>query len=105
LENPLLRPMKDTIKRTAERRGWRPHTAQRNRPLSYRRLGRMLTSAGLEPVVWSTFGFGPFELFRQPLLPERLGIALYRYLQRLADRDVPGVRAAGAQHLVLARKT
>jgi hypothetical protein len=49
-------------------------------------------------------GFGPFSYFRQHLFPEPLGTTLHHRLQRLADRGVPGLRAAAAQYIVLAQK-
>ena len=104
LENPLLRPAKELVKRVAERRGWRAEKARRNPPLSRRALRGMLGAAGLEAVATKTFGFGPFEVLHRPLLPETMGVVLYHWLQNLADHQVSVVRAAGAQHLFLALK-
>jgi len=104
LENPLLYPAKEAVKRVLETRGRRRRAAGRNRPVSGDQLLRLLTPHGLEVVAWKTFGFGPFTAFRRPLLPERLGAKLYHRLQAAADREVPGLRSAGAQHLFLARK-
>jgi hypothetical protein len=39
------------------------------------------------------------------VLPERLGLRVNGCLQRLADREVPGMRSAGSQYLVLAART
>lgn len=52
-----------------------------------------------------TLGFGPFSLFRHTLVPEPLGTVLHHRLQRLADRNTPGFRSAGAHYIVLARKS
>jgi len=104
LENPLLYPAKEAMKRALEKRGRRRRAAGRNRPVYRGQLHRLLTSLGLEVVAWTTFGFGPFTAFRRPLLPERVGATLYHRLQASADRGVPGLRSAGAQHLFLARK-
>jgi ubiquinone/menaquinone biosynthesis C-methylase UbiE len=104
LENPLLHPAKEAVKRALQRRGRRQRAAGRNRPISRAQLQRLLTSLGLEVVAWTTFGFGPFTAFRRSLLPESLGATLYHRLQASADRGVPGLRSAGAQHLFLARK-
>jgi ubiquinone/menaquinone biosynthesis C-methylase UbiE len=104
LENPLLHPVKEAMKRALEERGRRRRAAGRNRPLSQGQLHRVITSVGLEVVGWTTFGFGPFTTFRRRLLPDRLGATLYHRLQASADRGAPGLRSAGAQHLFLARK-
>jgi 2-polyprenyl-3-methyl-5-hydroxy-6-metoxy-1,4-benzoquinol methylase len=52
-----------------------------------------------------TLGFGPFTLFRHPVLPEPLGIRLHHRLQFLADRKVPVLRCSGAHYIVLASKS
>jgi D-aspartate ligase len=65
---------------------------------------RMVAAAGLERVAGSTFGFGPFTLLGRRLLPDPVGVRVNAYLQGLADRDVPGLRSAGTQYLVVARK-
>ena len=104
LENPLLRPIKEAVKRTLEEQRRRHRAARRNRPVSQRQLHRLLTSVGLEAVTWTTFGFGPFTAFRRPLLPDTPGARLYDRLQASADRGTPGLQSAGAQHLFLAQK-
>jgi hypothetical protein len=38
------------------------------------------------------------------VLPDPIGVRVDASLQSLADRDMPGLRAAGAQHLIVARK-
>jgi ubiquinone/menaquinone biosynthesis C-methylase UbiE len=105
LENPLLHPAKETLKGALEERGRRRKAATRNRPVSRRELDGLIASVGLEPVRWTTIGFGPFTVFRRRLLPDRLGATLYDHLQSSADRGARGYRSAGAQHLLLARKT
>jgi hypothetical protein len=69
-----------------------------------RQLARLLDAAGLEPVRWSTVGFGPFSLLGRPLFSERTSQAVHQQLQRLAERDWPILRASGTHHLILARK-
>ena len=76
-------------------------------PATFHRRGeldRILAAAGLEPVAGATFGFGPFTLLGRRLLPDPVGVRVDASLQSLADRGVPGVRSAGAQYLVVARK-
>jgi ubiquinone/menaquinone biosynthesis C-methylase UbiE len=104
LENPLLHPAKEMLKGALEEHGWRRRAARRNRPVSRRELDELVASVGLEPVRWTTFGFGPFTVFRRRLLPDRMGATLYDRLQASADRGARGYRSAGAEHLFLARK-
>jgi hypothetical protein len=70
---------------------------------SINEFDQLIRRAGLEPVASSTFGFGPFTLFRRKLLPKRLALLIDSWLQRLADKGVPGLRSVGAQNVVLAR--
>jgi ubiquinone/menaquinone biosynthesis C-methylase UbiE len=104
LENPLLHPAKEALKRALQAGRLKRRTAGRNRPLRRHQLQRRLMSLGLEVISWTTFGFGPFTAFRRPLLPKGLGAKVYHGFQGLADRRYPGLRSAGAQHLFLARK-
>lgn len=60
--------------------------------------------AGLERVRTETLGFGPFTFFYRKVLPEWLGVAVHRVLQRFVDMRCPVLRSTGAQFLVLARK-
>ena len=76
-------------------------------PATFHRRGELdhiLADAGLERVAGATFGFGPFTLLGRRLLPDPVGVRVDTSLQALADRGMPGVRSAGAQHLVVARK-
>ena len=63
-----------------------------------------LSGAGLERIHYETLGFGPFTLLYRTLFPQRMGVALNRTLQSLADRRLPLLRSTGAQFLLLARK-
>lgn len=65
---------------------------------------KLVESAGLEIASERTVGFGPFSFLAHPVLYGRLGNALHRRLQSLADRGVPLLRSTGSHHLVLARK-
>jgi ubiquinone/menaquinone biosynthesis C-methylase UbiE len=73
-------------------------------PHSMRNVDGWLSSAGLEKVRSMTIGFGPFTCFNHQFLPRSVGIKLHDRLQNLADRNVPGFRSAGVEHIVLARK-
>ena len=67
-------------------------------------LDRLVRAAGLETWRRRSVGFGPFTLLGVRLLSEARSVALHRRLQRLADRGVPLLRAAGMNSMVLATK-
>jgi ubiquinone/menaquinone biosynthesis C-methylase UbiE len=99
---PLRRAARSTLAATT---GWRP--AEHGARASFHRRGefdRIVAAAGLERVVGSTFGFGPFTLLGRRLLPDRVGVRVNASLQGLADRGVPGLCSAGTQYLVVAHK-
>ncbi len=103
LTNPLLRPAKEMAKRALQRLGLmgpavRPHLT------SARECDAALRAAGLRKVEGVTLGFGPFSLLKHQLLPNSVGLTVHRRLQALADRGFPGLRSAGSQSIVLARK-
>jgi ubiquinone/menaquinone biosynthesis C-methylase UbiE len=98
--HPLLLPFKRAFRRVRPRRdGFGPHSYALGRTVD-----RMLARAGLVKIASRTVGFGPFTLLARPVLPRTVGLAVNRRLQWLAERNVPGLRAAGAHYLVLARK-
>ena len=101
-ENPLLAPLKAHWHALKRRRGWRPSGPDPHLH-SPSTVDRMLVAAGLEPERWKTLGFGPFTVLRRPILGDRLGLRLHRWLQGLADRRVPGLRRAGWHYMVSAR--
>jgi SAM-dependent methyltransferase len=67
-------------------------------------LDHLVRAAGLETRRRRSVGFGPFTLLGVRLLSEVRSVALHRRLQRLADRGVPLLRAAGMNSMVLATK-
>jgi FkbM family methyltransferase len=104
--NPQLDPLRRRLKDVLVRRGLRqasvfPTARFHRRGFVDGVLGR----AGLRKVAGRTIGFGPFTFAGRALVPERIGIALHRRLQRLADRRLPGLEATGAHYLVMARKS
>jgi ubiquinone/menaquinone biosynthesis C-methylase UbiE len=105
--NPALMPVKEALKRVLRRLGI-PLTRRLGgapaRRHSRTEFERLLSSAGLQTVKGSTFGFGPFTFLGYRLVPARLEPRLHHWLQLRADRGRPGIRAVGAQYLVLARK-
>ena len=68
------------------------------------RVRAMLKAAGFEIVDQRCVGYGPFQLLGHPMLSEQQGIALHRRLQRLADSNLPLVRALGWHIVVRAVK-
>jgi ubiquinone/menaquinone biosynthesis C-methylase UbiE len=104
--SPALAPGRRMARGLLDRIGrpWRSPDEPQTNPVSGRELHTLLASAGLEIITAATFGFGPFTLLDHEFLSDRLSLAVNRQLQRLADRGVPVLRAAGAQHIALARK-
>jgi ubiquinone/menaquinone biosynthesis C-methylase UbiE len=104
--SPAMAPMRRVAKEVLGRFGhpWRSPDELRTNPLRAQEFRALLGSAGLEAVGTATFGFGPFTLLGREILPGRLDVSLHRWLQHLADRHVPVVRAMGAQHIALAIK-
>ena len=102
--NPLLvYPVKRRLKALLGRLGKRPLGVLPD--VCYPgALDRLVRAAGLEPRRRRSVGFGPFTFFGVRLLSEARSVALHRRLQRLADRDVPLLRAAGMNAMVLATK-
>jgi SAM-dependent methyltransferase len=101
--NPLLMPAKEVAKGIAWpfRRG---RAGALNHTTSRRQCDALLRANGMEKLEGVTLGFGPFSFFNRAMLPNPVGLKLHRWLQDLADRDVPLLRAGGYQYLVLARK-
>jgi ubiquinone/menaquinone biosynthesis C-methylase UbiE len=63
-----------------------------------------LRNAGLTKLRGATVGFGPFTVFRHPVLPAKSSVDLHLRLQHLADQQAPVLRATGSQYVVLAHK-
>lgn len=103
---PALRPVRKTVRRVLERHGlWRefpatPHSQAHSR----HEFDALLAGTGLSNERCKTFGFGPFTFLNCSLLPNSAGIKIHQWLQSLADQEVPVIRSAGSQYLVLARK-
>jgi D-aspartate ligase len=71
---------------------------------SPRRFRALIAGADLRPEREASIGFGPFTVWRRPILSPREGRRLHGRLQGLSDRGVPLVRAVGAQSMILARR-
>jgi SAM-dependent methyltransferase len=102
--NPLLvYPVKRRVKALLGRLGKRPLGLLPD--VCYpAELDRLVRAAGLEKRRSRSIGFGPFTFLGLRLLTDASSVALHRRLQRLADRRVPILRAAGMNSMVLAAK-
>ena len=98
----LLRARSSATARSASRPG--DDSAAVARAQTRREVGALLSAANLEMVKGVTLGFGPFTLFGHGFLPARVERRLHQWLQLCADAGLPGIRSAGGQYLVLARK-
>lgn len=100
LDNPILQPAKRFVQRLRRR-------PPRVRPYrkSLRHFDALLEASGFEHVAGQTLGFGPLTMFERPLLPSAAGLWLHRQLQGMADRGNPLLRSAGAQYVVVVRKS
>lgn len=106
LRSPALLGARRNARATLVRAGvMRPPTPGRV-TARFHRVGefdRVIEELGLARVASASIGYGPFTFLRREPLPASVGIRLDRTLQRLADRDTPGLRSTGSQYLVLAR--
>lgn len=102
---PGLRPFRWKVSDMLEELKLR--TAQR--PRMYRHsidyVDELLFQTGLHKLQGKTLGFGPFTQFKQKMFSDRIGIRLHQKLQALADSQFPGIRFAGTEYVVVARKT
>lgn len=103
--NPALEPMRQVVKHALV--GLRLRQSVGTPKATFHRrseLDEMVSSAGLEWVTASTFGFGPFTLLGREVLPGSTGVKVHKVLQRLAADNMPVLRRAGTQYLLAARK-
>jgi ubiquinone/menaquinone biosynthesis C-methylase UbiE len=103
---PPLQPAKRVIGAIRRRLG-KPRLQPSGPPMrrgSRRDLERWLSSAGLAKIKVSTVGFPPLTVRFRPIVGERTSTRLNNWLQRIADRGVPGIRSSGMDYVVLARK-
>jgi ubiquinone/menaquinone biosynthesis C-methylase UbiE len=98
-----LLPLKRPIRAVIERSGRWP-SAPQSFLLSLPETDRLLAAAGFDRLAGTTIGFGPFTFLGRPLMSRDLSAKLHMRLQLLADRGVSGLRGAGTEYLVLARR-
>jgi ubiquinone/menaquinone biosynthesis C-methylase UbiE len=105
--SPPMQPVKRIVGAILPRRhGPRQDSARPPLRLgSLRELERWLKSAGFTMVKAKTVGFPPLTFRAKPIWGEQISIKLNSWLQQLADRNVPGIRSSGMDHIVLVRKT
>ena len=104
---PPLMPARRRVRRALEQHGlWRTFPARaRSQTHSLHEFDALLAGAGFRNERRKTFGFGPFTFLNCALLPNSAGIRVHQWLQSLADHQIPVIRSAGSQYLVLARKS
>src|ERR1051326_590272 len=100
--NPLLYPLKRSLRYVLRRAGWCDDEAIAV-TMSHRRFDRRLRCLGFSKEESTTLGFGPFTFFGCELTSS-LGGELNRRMQAWADRGGSLVRSLGAQYLVDVRK-
>lgn len=100
LLDPVLNPLLDPLKKLMRRSERKP------RPTVYsrRRFNVALENSGLCLISGVTLGFGPFSLFRWPVLSDRLAIRVHQKLQHAADNGMRALRQGGHVYVALARK-
>jgi ubiquinone/menaquinone biosynthesis C-methylase UbiE len=107
LYNPFLAPLRERLKRMLERVGLLHRPSDQSLSMTYhtcRFIDDYLARLALVKTRGMTRGF-QFWFLRRQVLPDRLGIPLHRRLQRLVDRNIPGLRSLGLTYFVLARKS
>lgn len=111
LLDPLKSPALSLARRMAKsifRASYRRHTTPANTVYasdhSIDEVDDLLARAQLRRMHAETLGFGPFTFFDHEFLPDWLGVKAHRVLQRLGKLGCPGLRFAGWQIVVLARK-
>lgn len=103
VRNPLHAPLRRIIRSAAVRcRLTKSIPPARRHSLS--EFDKLLSAAGLTKLQGRTLGFGPFSFLKLHIVPNALGRHVHFTLQSLSDCNVPGIRAAGAQYIVFARK-
>jgi ubiquinone/menaquinone biosynthesis C-methylase UbiE len=108
--DPWLCPPLQPIRRFAAKmlRKVRKPRPERFHPMlrfnSSREFSGWLSATGF--VTWkkTTVGFQPLTFRQRPILPEQISSKLNHRLQSLVDRNAPGVRSMGMDHIFVAKK-
>jgi ubiquinone/menaquinone biosynthesis C-methylase UbiE len=104
LHSQDLQPLKRPIRALIERAGYWPSGRPQSFLHSIDESDRLVATAGFERLAGTTLGFGPFTFLGRRVLSPALGARVHLRLQRLADRGVRGLRGAGTEYLILARR-
>lgn len=108
--NPLLSPIRIlaiTFLRSKGLHNRNQRSASQQAQLQYysiKDVHMLMASQPLQHVSVVTVGFGLFSFLGKRILPDTLAIWVHEKLQRMADRNIPVLRATGYDHIVLARK-
>jgi ubiquinone/menaquinone biosynthesis C-methylase UbiE len=103
---PLLQPAKK-VATVMFRRFRKSRSVPQEVPLRFDSVGnfsRWLSAAGLTKIKLRTVGFPPPTFHYRQIFGEQTSIRLNNWLQRLADRNVPGIKSSGMDYVVLAKK-
>ena len=110
LLDPLLSPPVQPAKRVLAAMLCRFRKPRAERPCPPLRLNspgelrHWLCCVGLVKLKTTTVGFPPLTFQGRPIFGERSSFRLNNWLQGLADRNVPAIRASGMDYVVLAKK-
>jgi ubiquinone/menaquinone biosynthesis C-methylase UbiE len=103
LTNPMIRPVKESLKRLLRLFGHERPGAPWY-PMSRSKFDSLLAATRFVKLLGTTLGFGPFTCLNRQFLPFRVGMKVHRTLQHLADRGFPLLRSAGCHYIVLSTK-
>lgn len=104
--NPFLRPLKWLIRGTIVAmgiRGWSPWP--RPQLHTQHEFANALKAAGLAPILFKPFGFGPTTFLHRRLFSNRFEVAMNRRFQHLVERNASLLGWCASQYLVLAQRT
>lgn len=100
----LARRMAKSLFRVSYRRHTRPANTVYASDHSIEEVNELLATTQLRRVHAETLGFGPFTFFDHEFLPDWLGVGAHRLLQCFGKLGCPGLRSAGWQIVILARR-
>jgi SAM-dependent methyltransferase len=100
---PPFAPLRRGAAKLLRRVGMRRPPGPRDYAYSLREFDALAARAGLSKTGGLTVGFGPFSFCRYEL-PQGLGLALHRRLQRFAAAGFSALRSAGLVYLTIVAK-
>jgi len=104
--HPAIAPSLRKLKRWSERRRGLDVSIESSLPVNHTpgEVTSELAMRDLRAVGRLSAGFGPFTFLGKRVMPDRWGIAVHAFLQRLANRHFPFVWNRGSYYIILARK-